>query len=357
MDFAAWCDHALSIVIKAERNSPDIRLGGVSRAIVARALLGLSSTYRHEPWPDEAGEGLKDAILFATLNLSWLGFFDPPHNQFYLKVSQRGWEHAADPTPLWESICRKQLDADQQRLLRLVNRLSPREEPGFVTLRWVGRTELLTEWDGDPELLDPLSSDLSRFDLAQHQPSGVDNLALRPTYAGIVWESRRADVVDAKLIDGLVREWETTSVEFKRELRLDTADQKAEFVKDVSGLANTQASGRRWLVVGFDDQTRAYHSPPDPSVTQNRIEQVLARHLTPSLDVKYEVVPYKGGHVGRLEVLRDPKKLPYRVSKSLGDKKRIVEDQVFVRHGSQTEAPTATELQALREEAERAKSS
>jgi len=247
--------------------------------------------------------------------------------------------------------------SDQQRLLQLVNRLSPREEAGFVTLRWVGRAELTAKWNGDPELLDPLSSDLFRFGLAQYQASVGDNLALRPTYGGVVWESRRADVVDAKLIDGLVGEWETTSVEFKRELHLDTADQKAEFVKDVSGLANTQASGRRWLVVGFDDQTRAYHSAPDPSVTQNRIEQVLARYLTPSVDVRYEVVPYKGGHLGRLEVLRDPKKLPYRVSKSLGDKKRIVEDQIFVRHGSQTEAPTATELQALRDEAERAKSS
>jgi hypothetical protein len=68
------------------------------------------------------------------------------------------------------------------------------------------------------------------------------------------------------------------------------------------------------------------------------------------------VFGYRGGTVGRLEVLRDAKKLPYVATKSFGDKKRIAEKHIFVRHGSQTEAPTAAELDAIREEAERAKS-
>lgn len=127
-------------------------------------------------------------------------------------------------------------------------------------------------------------------------------------------------------------------------------------MKDVIGLANTQASGRRWLIIGFDDRTRSYHSPPDPSVTQNRIEQVLAQCVAPSLSVRYEVFGYRGGTVARLEVLHDAKKLPYAAAKSIGDKKRIIEKQIFVRHGSQTEPPTEAELVAIQEEAERAKS-
>jgi hypothetical protein len=70
---------------------------------------------------------------------------------------------------------------------------------------------------------------------------------------------------------------------------------------------------------------------------------------------------YRAGRVGKLEVLRDAKKLPYSVAKSLGeksagDKKRITEGQVFVRHGSQTEPPTDAERRAIEEEGERARS-
>lgn len=66
--------------------------------------------------------------------------------------------------------------------------------------------------------------------------------------------------LEAREIDDLVEEWETTSVEFKQELETRTKDQKAEFVKDVLGLVNTKASGERWLIVGFEDETHTYHS-------------------------------------------------------------------------------------------------
>jgi hypothetical protein len=65
------------------------------------------------------------------------------------------------------------------------------------------------------------------------------------------------------------------------------------------------------------------------------------------------VIDYKVGQVGKLEVIRDAKKLPYKVSKSLGEKARIREGQVFVRHGSQTEEPSDAELEGIHEEAER----
>jgi hypothetical protein len=93
-------------------------------------------------------------------------------------------------------------------------------------------------------------------------------------------------------------------------LSLDTASQKAEFVKDIIGLVNTKASGRRWMIVGFDDKTREFHGPPDPRVTQNRIEQILAEYSTPNVEVRYQVVDYRAGRVGKLEVLRDARKLP-----------------------------------------------
>jgi hypothetical protein len=71
--------------------------------------------------------------------------------------------------------------------------------------------------------------------------------------------------------------------------------------------------------------------------------------------VRYQVVDYRAGKVGKLEILRDAKKLAYSAAKSAGDKKRIQEGQIFVRHGSQTEPPTESELFAIREEGDRAR--
>ena len=73
------------------------------------------------------------------------------------------------------------------------------------------------------------------------------------------------------------------------------------------------------------------------------------------VEIRYDIVEHYHGPVGRLRILRDPAKLPYRVAKSVGDKKRIEKGQIFVRHGSLTEEPTGEELQALLEEGERAR--
>jgi hypothetical protein len=73
------------------------------------------------------------------------------------------------------------------------------------------------------------------------------------------------------------------------------------------------------------------------------------------------VVEYRKGLVGKLEVIRDSKKLPYRVAKSLGDKlkgdkKQIFKGQIFVRHGSQVVVARGTERKELLEEGKQARS-
>ena len=78
-------------------------------------------------------------------------------------------------------------------------------------------------------------------------------------------------------------------------------------------------------------------------------------YTTLIVDVRYEVVDYRDGPVGMLEVLRYPRKLPYSVARSIGDRKRIEQGDIFVRHGSQVEKPTSLELQALQDEGDQAR--
>jgi hypothetical protein len=63
--------------------------------------------------------------------------------------------------------------------------------------------------------------------------------------------------------------------------------------------------------------------------------------------------------VSAQEVNREPEKLLYRAAKDVFDeagKKRLEKGKVYVRHGSQTEAPTTAELAALEDEGLRARS-
>jgi hypothetical protein len=235
-------------------------------------------------------------------------------------------------------------------------------DPEHAWVEEIDREPLLAEYGitADMEMYDvlyPVSQDLNGRGFIESQGHAGYHLDSKATYRGLVWETRRGFTKESQFIDELVKEWETTNVDFKRELYLGTADQKAEFVKDILSLANTKSSGRRWMIIGFDDKTRAYHGPPDPAIKPDTIEQILSRLTAPMVEVRYQAVEYRLGSVGKLEVLRDGTKLPYKVALSIGDKKRIEAGVVFVRHGSQVERPSGAELEALVKEAKSAQES
>ena len=346
MDFISWCDVVLAKIIEEGRNPhlDEIRL--------AQILFGEERRVSGGFWDST----LRRAMLDAVEALASVGLVDIDKNFF--KVTVDGRAFAKDPTPLWDLICQIELEADEERILQVVNRNSAKTDtdPDHAWLEEIDREPLLQEYGIAAgmemiELLYPVSEDLSGRGLIQSSGAGGYHLDSKSTYSGLVWETRRAFTTESKFIDALVSEWETTSVDFKRELSLDTADQKAEFIKDLLSLANTKASGKRWMIIGFDDKTHNYFAAPDSSVTQNRVEQIISRLTTPVVDVRYEVVDYKLGKVGQLEVVRNRRHLPYSVAIGIGDRKRINTGDIFVRHGSQVEAPTAAELDALKQEA------
>lgn len=139
-------------------------------------------------------------------------------------------------------------------------------------------------------------------------------------------------------------------------MKLGTPAQKAEFVKDILGLATTKASGRdRYLIVGYDDKRHAFDQSVDARITQDRLEQILHQYTEPMPEIRYFTVPMRGGNdAGVIEVRRETGRVPYRVRRDIG---RLSAGDTFVRHGSQTEPPTQLELEALIAEGEQARSS
>lgn len=128
----------------------------------------------------------------------------------------------------------------------------------------------------------------------------------------------------------LAAEWETTTVEFKREVTLGSPRQKGEFVKDVLGLVTTKASGRdRYLIIGYDDESHAFAQAVDSRIDQDRLEQILSQYAEPMPEVRYFTVPMPGGaEAGVIEVRRDPARVPYKVRRDIG---RAGAGSVFVR--------------------------
>lgn len=309
--------------------------------------------------PDFQKSTFYRGLMHALGDLLDYGLVENPPLSSYWKVTKYGREMAGNLTPVWWEICADMLEPEHEQLLGVVNRLSTHSAPDHVWLEEISPEALLAEtrWDKDSSRLFRVAHELKELFYVDGNFMTQKHFTIQANYKGLVWETRRGLTVETQFINELLSEGETTSVEFKRELHLDTGDQKAEFIKDVLALANTRASGRHWLIVGFDDKTHTYFQAPDPAATEHRIESLLARYTTPCIDVQYEVVQHQAGPVGMLEVLRDSKKVPYRVAKTIrGDKKSVLEGTIYVRHNTLVEPPTPPEEQALQEEGDIARS-
>ena len=357
MDFVDWCDFVLATCFDVTKTSSQARTIGVNEFELAEALsakLGIADFRRQEEYSRSTYYvGMLNAI--QTLKAS--GFIqDDERSESLWKVSRLGRTHIADRTAQWFIICQEEIDTEHAQLLSVINRLSTQEASDHAWVEEVDQKAVTSELEDWPdEQIWNVANELTEWKFISGAFFLGGAFKLAATYKGLVWQTKRGYTLIAKQIDELVAEWETTSVDFKRELHLDTADEKAEFVKDVLSLANTKASGQHWMIIGFDNKTHAYHGPPDQRIDQNRLEQVSAAYTTPVVDIRYDVVDYRDGPVGMLEVSRDPKKLPYSVARSIGDRKRLEQGDIFVRHGSQVEKPTALELQALQDEGNQAR--
>jgi hypothetical protein len=371
MDYFQWCERVLSAYLEAARSSLQVRRDGLRPDQVARRVFGPEILEQDGFFSGSEWESLKQAIKdLHDEGHIWTDddyYGDEP--RLPARITSEGEEFLEEEKSRWTdwwATCTTapNLKQEQRDLLELVHCLSPREALTHAWMEWIHQESLCRELGWEVERLRLVIGDIrASGDFIKPRPNyypiGVtppDELHVRETYKGLVLQTKYQLTVEAREIDSLVEEWETTSVEFKQELETRTKDQKAEFVKDVLGLVNTKASGKRWLIVGFKDKTHTYNSGCILPPSQDNLEQVLSAYSNPMAEIRYDIVEHYHGPVGRLHVLRDPAKLPYRVAKSVGYEKRIEKGQIFVRHGSLTEEPTDEELQALLEEGERARS-
>lgn len=279
---------------------------------------------------------------------------------------------------MWIRIFARDLEEDEARLLRILNRLSEQKQPDFAYLEMVPYEDLYAELGWAPgyeaeQKADVLVRNLEALGYAKYSLAiNSSDLAARPSYTGLVWEHRRGITVSSQEVDALVEEGETPTVDLKRQLAVDTMSQKAELIKDVIALANTKASGPRYLLIGFTDlgdyfdpedlQVRAERDRLLESLREERLQEIISEYTTPVLQIRYTKAEYHKGPIGKLQILRDATQIPYAVRKTLGstDKKdksakQVREGQVFLRDGTVTREARQDEIERMRADAERAK--
>ena len=342
MDYVDWVDRVMVGLGKAWRTADSqTKLIGMGLSEIVDAL-----GFEEDPnAPDFRGSKLAEALHDALGDLDSLGLVEDESSRYFKLTYEGNKFPIAALSSAWPQIMEYHIDDDQETFLQKVAEIGQEANDNYVCVSDLTAEQIFGSlgWEWDSEGISRgylMGKQLSDIGMVRQRPRGRGRIDIIPTYTGIVRVTRQAETEIGRLVRDLVIDWETTNVDFKRELNLANDAQKAEFVCDVLGIATTKSSGRRFLVIGFDNTTREFTKSVDPGITQERLEQILHAYSEPVPSIGYQSVPFLDGIVGLIEAFREQPNIPYKVSRDFGGVKGIKQGDVYVRHGSHTEPPT-----------------
>jgi hypothetical protein len=147
-------------------------------------------------------------------------------------------------------------------------------------------------------------------------------------------------------IQSMIAKREFTKFDLKAELAYKTKSDKAELVKDIIAIANPPGKIGQLLFGVYDDGQPS--GKLDMKVSEEQIQKIVKEYATPYIETSYEIILLKNHNTGLLTIYREPRKLPYRVGKTVGgNDKAINKDDIFYRHGRHSEKATFDEINAL----------
>jgi hypothetical protein len=357
MDYVEWVDRVMGGMLgaweAADANNRNVM--GVSFQDVGAAL-----GFDAEEMEFHDHDRPATAILQALFDLKALGLVEQQSYPRFFKFTHEGWEVSNEGlSALWGPMVKQYLRSDQLEVLTKLAEMCPEDYGTHVVLRERLLTDIGAElgdrWaDEQGTAVYRVVQELKGIGLAK-MGGGIGALNAIPTYRGLVRVTRQMDTELQALIRSLLPDWETTNVDFKREVNLKNKEEKGELVKDLLALVNTKSSGRCFLVIGFHPKTHEFFKSVDPGITQDRIEDILNAYAEPVPSIRYNRVGWESGTVGIIEIIREPHKLPYTIKEDITNK--IKAGDVYVRHGSHTDKlqPGEREYQDLIDEGNRAR--
>jgi hypothetical protein len=347
-DYVEWVSEVMEAAAQAwHASDPNKKLIGISIHDVIPAMCFDIDTRSADFNRTKVAEGVRNALS----DLTQMGLLEEEYGHY--KLTHEGSKFPqADLSTAWGQVTNIHLDEGQIAFLRKVAEIGQENYDKYVCVKDLTAKDVFEalEWPWDDAgkakgyLITEQLESIGMINRRAYMGGHIDVI---PTYIGIVRVTRQAESEWGRIVRQLIDEWETTNVDFKRQLNLNRDKEKAEFIRDVLGLATTKSSGRRFLVIGFDDTTHSFVQSVDPNITQERLEQVLTAYSEPTPKIRYQTIPWSSGTIGIIEIFREPRDIPYRVKKDIGGKSGIKTGEIYVRHGSHTEAPTQRELEGL----------
>lgn len=337
MKYVDWVEAVLRKTVEATSSALSGRLVGLSE--IRQQLADTGS--------DDAND-LDQAIWIAIEDLNALGILDVD-SIHWVRLTQeaRKVRHGASLRSVWPALAGRFLDPDQEAFLQKSVELAEEQHSSYAKVNWVEAADIVAGlgWPDDISIRYGMATALEGEGMVRQRATMGGFVSLRPTFAGVVRATEVAQAEWQDQLKTLVAGGETANVEFKRELALDNDRRKAEFVRDVLALANTNVSGPRYLIVGYEPRELRFHAPVDPNLTQDRMEDILNAWTEGAPGIRFSRVNAAEGSVGVLEILPQGDRIPYRPRKGQG--KTLRPGEVFVRHGSHVEHPTEAEEQEL----------
>ena len=304
--------------------------------------------------PDEQSTALWDAVD----DLVHLGLIDRDGHRH--KLTRPGETIAGDLSNIWQSFFHAQdnyLQEPELEFLTGVVELSQRAGNNMAWCEQVDAREVLLALGHDTSNEAALQVDgheiTRRLDGWLKNRGTMGPPYTRPRYPAVVRITRQLETDDQQLVRDLVSAFETTNVDFKRELNLGSGERNGEFARDAIGMTNVQTPGaKRYILVGVEDTGGLTEAEWTARIGRDRLEQILGEYAAPPPAVDYRTVELDGRTVGIVTFTRVPELLPHRGSRDAG---RLKEGVVYTRHGSHTVPADDDEVVDLEREGERAR--
>lgn len=345
MKYVDWVERVLQATVELVAASDQAHLVGLRE--IAQHLSNGASV---------AADELEGAAWTAVEDLVALGLLEA-ESIHWIKITQqaRKVRHGASLRTTWPQIVRVFLEPEQEEFLRATVSLAEHQHEGWADVDFVSAEDVVVSlgWPDDVGVRYGTSAALEGEGLARVRAFMGGHVDLRPTFAGVVRATEKVQTEWQERLDDLLTKGEAINVEFKRQLNLGTERGKAEFVRDVIALANTLVTGPRYLVVGYEPRNLEFYGSLDPSVSQDRLEDILNAWTSRGPSVRLHRIDVPGGVAAVLEVEPDPARLPYLPSRASG--KVLSPDRIYVRHATHVEQAGDGEKADLLFAAERAR--
>ncbi|NJK81886.1 MAG: hypothetical protein HC914_19300 [Chloroflexaceae bacterium] len=191
MDYVDWCGLVLQRLNEARQTDNTTRMMGVSKFELTKVVFHRDILFENNP------ETM--AVLTALRDLERRGLVAHKHQQSWWLLTDSGIRYLDNPLPIWHTICNQKLDTDQEKVLNIINRMSPASFEEYVSLQEITETKIYQEleWsnpDNDALKLFTILKELKDkgFDFFLLGLGERDNI--RATFAGLVWETKQEEV-------------------------------------------------------------------------------------------------------------------------------------------------------------------